>query len=259
MALTKITGSGISNSAVTTAKINDSAVTTAKIADGTIVNADVNAGAAIDTTKTGLGSFPTITSFTPTTLDDDTGGNITITGTNFTSIPEVTIVNTSTGSITTASAVTFTNSTTLTAAIPSGGGSGVYKVRVQNPNGLAAQSGDTLTYSSNPNWVTASGSLGTFAAGASISTSVLAYGDDSTSVTYSETTSVLTSNSDTPNSTMNLTLNSSTGAITGTAPAATAQTTYNFTIRATDAESQTADRAFSITVTVGINNAGQVN
>ena len=32
-----------------------------------------------------------------------------------------------------------------------------------------------------------------------------------------------------------------------------------FTIRATDAEAQTADRAFSITVTVGINNAGQFN
>ena len=54
---------------------------------------------------------------------------------------------------------------------------------------------------------------------------------------------------------MNLTLNSSTGAITGTAPAATAETTYNFTLRATDAESQTADRAFSITVTVGVNNS----
>ena len=54
-----------------------------------------------------------------------------------------------------------------------------------------------------------------------------------------------------------LTLNSSTGAITGTAPAATSETTYNFTLRATDAESQTADRAFSITISVGMNNSGQ--
>tara|TARA_Y100000592_G_scaffold98064_1_gene170212 strand:- start:545 stop:721 length:177 start_codon:yes stop_codon:yes gene_type:complete len=58
---------------------------------------------------------------------------------------------------------------------------------------------------------------------------------------------------------MNLTLNSSTGAITGTAPSATSDTTYTFTIRATDAESQTADREFSITVSVGINNSGQFN
>jgi hypothetical protein len=58
---------------------------------------------------------------------------------------------------------------------------------------------------------------------------------------------------------MNLTLNSSTGAITGTAPSPTSDTTYNFTLRATDAESQTADRAFSITVSVGMNNSGQFN
>jgi hypothetical protein len=36
-------------------------------------------------------------------------------------------------------------------------------------------------------------------------------------------------------------------------------TNYNFTIVATDAESQTAPRAFSITVTASINNAGQFN
>ena len=58
---------------------------------------------------------------------------------------------------------------------------------------------------------------------------------------------------------MNLSLNSSTGAITGTAPAATSETTYNFTIRATDAESQTVDRAFSIKVTVGMNNSMAFN
>jgi len=58
---------------------------------------------------------------------------------------------------------------------------------------------------------------------------------------------------------MNLTLNSSTGAITGTAPSPTNETTYNFTLRATDAESQTADRAFSITISVGMNNSAQFN
>jgi hypothetical protein len=54
-------------------------------------------------------------------------------------------------------------------------------------------------------------------------------------------------------------LNTSTGAITGTESGATAETTYSFTIRATDAQGQTADRAFSITITVGINNSGQFN
>ena len=58
---------------------------------------------------------------------------------------------------------------------------------------------------------------------------------------------------------MNLTLNSSTGAITGTAPSPTNSTTYNFTLRATDAESQTADRSFSITVSVGATGGAQFN
>jgi len=60
MALTKITNSGIT----------DSAVTTAKIQDGTVVNADVASNAAIQLSKiSGLtGSQPTITSFTPTLL-----------------------------------------------------------------------------------------------------------------------------------------------------------------------------------------------
>ena len=101
------------------------------------------------------------------------------------------------------------------------------------------------------------GSLGSIAAGDSVSLSVAATSDST--VAYSETTSVLTSNANTPAGTMNLSLNSSTGAITGTAPSPDSETTYNFTLRATDNESQTADRAFSITVTVGINNGGQFN
>ena len=46
-----------------------------------------------------------------------------------------------------------------------------------------------------------------------------------------------------------ITLNSGAGSstLTGTESGATADTTFNFTIRATDAEGQTADRAFSIT------------
>ena len=58
-----------------------------------------------------------------------------------------------------------------------------------------------------------------------------------------------------------ITLNSGSGSstLTGTESGATSDTTYNFTIRATDAEGQTADRAFSITITLGANNSGQFN
>ena len=57
---------------------------------------------------------------------------------------------------------------------------------------------------------------------------------------------------------MNLSL-ASNGNITGTAPSPTDSQTYNFTLRATDAENQTVDRAFSITVSVGATGGGQFN
>ena len=54
-------------------------------------------------------------------------------------------------------------------------------------------------------------------------------------------------------------LNASTGAITGTETGSTATTTYSFTIRATDAQGQTADRAFTITISHGASGGGQFN
>jgi hypothetical protein len=54
-------------------------------------------------------------------------------------------------------------------------------------------------------------------------------------------------------------LNASTGAITGTESGSTQTTTYSFTIRATDAEGQTADRAFTITISHGASGGGQFN
>ena len=200
-------------------------------------------------------TFPTITS-TSIFVEPDTNSAITISGTNFISVPIVEAINDSTGQIYRAVAVTWTNSTTLSATfnIPNAD----YYVRVENNDGYAVRSSTAiLSSSSAPTWSTASGSIGSVSAGSTVSLSVSATSDST--VSYSETTSVLTSNADTPASTMNLSLNSSTGAITGTAPEPTGDTTYSFTLRATDGESQTADRNFSITVSVGINNGGQFN
>ena len=200
-------------------------------------------------------TFPTITS-TSIFVEPDTNSAVTINGTNFISVPIVEAINDSTGQIYRAVAVTWTNSTTLSATfnIPNAD----YYVRVENNDGYAVRSSTAiLSASSAPTWSTASGSLGSVSAGDSVSLSVSATSDST--VAYSETTAVLTSNADTPASTMNLSLNSSTGAITGTAPTPTSDTTYNFTLRATDQESQTADRNFSITVSTSINNGGQFN
>ena len=200
--------------------------------------------------------FPTITSISPDTITN-AATSITITGTNFISVPFVDAINASTGAITQANSVTYNSSSSITANFTLTT-DGTYYIRVENNDGLAVRSTTALlTVSDAPTWSTAAGSLGTIAAGEAVSLSVSATSDST--VAYSETTSVLTSNADTPASTMNLSLNSSTGAITGTAPSTTSETTYNFTLRATDQEAQTADRAFSITISVGITEGMQFN
>jgi hypothetical protein len=200
---------------------------------------------------------PTITT-TSLTGAPSTSETYTINGTGFVTVPIVEFIST-TGAITRASAVSFTSSTEIDATVTLA--NGTYYVRVENNDGGAVRSTNPiLTVSQAPSWTTSAGSLGSVSAGSTVSLSVLATSDST--IAYSEVTSggnVLTGTSDTPATTMSLTLNSSTGAITGTAPSPTSETTYTFTLRATDAESQTADRQFSITVSVGINNSGQFN
>ena len=233
-------------------------------ASGTLAKLGIGSTGQVLTVDGGLPSyaatsstvtFPTVSSISPSTITND-ATSITITGTNFVNGCHVEAIS-STGAIFTPNSVSFTNATTVVANFTIGT-DGTYFIRVENPDGLAARSSSALlTVSDAPTWSTSAGSIGTVAAGASVSLDVDASSDST--VAFSETTSVLTSNSDTPASTMNLTLNSSTGAITGTAPSPTSETTYNFTLRATDAEAQTADRAFSITISVGMNNTGQFN
>jgi hypothetical protein len=200
---------------------------------------------------------PTITT-TSLTGSPSTSETYTINGTGFVTVPIVEFIST-TGAITRASAVSFTSSSEIDATVTLA--NGTYYVRVENNDGGAVRSTNPiLTVSQAPSWTTSAGSLGSVSAGSTVSLSVLATSDST--IAYSEVTSggnVLTGTSDTPATTMSLTLNSSTGAITGTAPSPTSETTYTFTLRATDAESQTADRQFSITVSVGINNSGQFN
>ena len=191
-------------------------------------------------------TLPTVTSISPDTIEN-TQTSITITGTNFVNGATVNAIST-TGAIYTADTVTFNSSTSISAAFTLTV-DGTYYIRVENPDGLAGRSATALlTVSDAPTWSTAAGSLGSVAAGSAVSFTVTATSDSA--ITYSVVSGSL------PGGTS---LNSSTGEISGTESGATAETTYNFTIRATDAEAQTADRAFSITVTVGINNGGQFN
>ena len=192
-------------------------------------------------------TLPTVTSLSPDTITN-AQTSVTITGTNFVNGAVVNAIAT-TGAIFTADTVTFNSATSITAQFTLAT-DGTYFIRVENPDGLAGRSATALlTVSDAPTWVTAAGSLGSVAQGGTINFTVTATSDSA--VTYSIVSGALPTGGS---------LNSSTGAITGTESGSdTSETVYNFTIRATDAESQTADRAFSITVTVGINNGGQFN
>ena len=195
---------------------------------------------------------PTVTN-TSQTIAPATATTITIAGTNFVSIPHVEFVKTD-GSVTVANTVSFTSSTSLSVNVTLALGN--YYVRVENPDGNAGRStSNIITASTAPSWTTAAGSLGTIAGDFSGTVTTVAGTSDS-AVTYSETTSVLTNASQ-----ANCALNSSTGAITTTdfGGSSTTATTYNFTLRITDAEGQTADRAFSLTSSFGATGGGQFN
>ena len=188
------------------------------------------------------------------TISPATATTISITGTGFVSIPSVEFVNGSTGAITNANTVSFTNATTLSVNVTLALGN--YYVRVENPNGLAGRStNNIITASTAPSFSTAAGSLGTIAGNFSGTVATVAGSSDS-SITFSEVTSVLTNASQ-----ANCSLNSTTGVITTTdfGGSSTTATTYNFTLRITDAAAQTVDRAFSLTSSFGATGGGQFN
>ena len=187
------------------------------------------------------------------TIAPATATTISITGTNFVSIPQVEFIKTD-GSVTVANTISFTNSTTLSVNVTLATGN--YYVRVENPDGNAGRSSSNIiTASTAPTWTTAAGSLGSVAGDFSGTVATVAGTSDS-AVTYSETTSVLTNAAQ-----ANCALNSTTGAITTTdfGGSSTTATTYNFTLRITDAEGQTADRAFSLQSSFGATGGGQFN
>ncbi|BAQ88754.1 Amylase-like protein [uncultured Mediterranean phage uvMED] len=187
---------------------------------------------------------PTISSISPTVIEN-TQTSITITGTNFVNGINVEAIATN-GSIIQADTVTFNSATSVSAAFTISTDA-TYFLRLENPDGNAVRSSTALlTVSDAPAWTTSAGSLGTNAAGSSVSYTVAA----TNATSFAKTSGTFPGG---------VSLNTSTGVISGTESGATAETTYNFTIRATDAEGQTADRAFSITITVGINNSGQFN
>src|SRR6056300_825266 len=242
-----------------------SKINSKSLEDGNIANEDLaNSSITINGSAVSLGGTvtvgetkPTISSISPDTITND-ATDITITGSNFTSIPTVEFLNPSTGIWYSANSVTFSNSTSLivnaTLTVDAS-----YKIRIENGDGNAVLSSTAiLTVSDAPSWTTAAGSLGTVAGNFSGTVATVAGTSDS-AVTYSEVTSggnVLTASSS-----ANCTLDANTGVIATTdfGGTSTAATLYNFTLRITDAEGQTADRDFSLQSSFGATGGGQFN
>ena len=182
---------------------------------------------------------PGVASITGNYSEATDSGTITIAGTNFVSGAIASAIG-SNGVEVLASSTTYNSLVQLTAVFTGlSTANDPYDIKVTNPSNLFGLIPDALYVNASPVWTTSSGSLGTFYEQVSVSLSATATDVDST-ITYA-----LASGSSLPSG---VTLNSSTGAITGTLPDIASNTTYTFTVNASDGVN-TIPRAFSITST----------
>jgi len=164
-------------------------------------------------------------------------GTFTVIGTNFASGAIVSAIGTN-GSEVVASSTTFNSLVQLTATFTGlSNANEPYNIKVLNTSNLFGILPNALYVNATPVWQTASGSLGTFDELVSISLSATATDSDST-ISYA-----LASGSTLPSG---VTLNSSTGLISGTLPNVTTNTTYSFTVNASDGINPVVPRTFSI-------------
>jgi len=237
----------LTDNSVTTAKINNLAVTDEKIntVAASKLTGALPAISGANLTNLPAETKPTIGSISPSVIEN-TQTAVTITGTNFISVPQVEAIN-STGAIVAADSITYTSATQIVATftLPV---DGTYFLRVENNDGNAVRSSSALlTVSDAPAWTTAAGSIYT---GASVVSTITLSATGATS--FAVTTGAIPTG---------LTFTSGTGSCTiaGTQTEFTAAATKNFSITATDAEGQTAVRAFSMSFTFGISGSGGFN
>ena len=248
MALTRLGTEAVKNSLT---NITDQGTEGTKIASGTTAQRGTTVGeirynttlSRFEATGTGpqyvgFATPPTITSISPSTLDSAGGETVIITGTNF-------VVGSSTVTFdgTAPSSTTVNSSTQITVTGTPAKSAATYT------NGLVVVSGGAtatfnFTTSGVPAFTTSAGSLGSFNEGTSVGT--LDAGTD-VGTSHAVTTGSLPSG---------LSIASASGDITGTIGAntntnlipenASGDTTTTFTVTATDAQSQTSTRQFSI-------------
>ena len=194
-------------------------------------NTNTNSWAAID-------SPPIISSLAyagSNTATDPAGGEtITLTGSNFKAGATVTVGGT------TAPSVSIVSSSSITFTTPAKT-AGDYDVVVTNANGLAATIQNGISYNGTPAFTTSAGNVGSVLEDVAMATiTIVAAEPDGGTLAFSVTSGALPTG---------VSLGSANGQLTGTPNAnVTSDTTFNFTVTATDDESQTNARAFNLIV-----------
>ena len=87
-------------------------------------------------------SLPTVSGISPTSIDNDTATNVTVSGTNFANGCRVEYL-AADGDIFQPNSVSFTSATTLVVNITEDT-AGTYFLRVENPNGQAVRTGSAI-------------------------------------------------------------------------------------------------------------------
>jgi len=175
-------------------------------------------------------------------LNETTTSTITINGTNFAPGATAFAVDTN-GLETVANTTTIVSVVEVTAVFPALPTAGApYDVKIVNPSNLYGVLYETLGVNDKPVWSTTSGSIGTF-------TEL-----DVVSITVAATDAVDSTNSALQYTVVSgalpggLSLNASTGVISGTVSNILSNTTYSFTLGASDSRNTTQTRAFSISI-----------
>lgn len=235
MALTRISSDSIQEGAITpdlvSASFSNTFATTANVTSTLTNYATTSTVTSIAESVAPKIASIAIANSTYSVLDDTAvalgGGYIVLTGVGFASGAQVLIDGTP------ATSTTFVSSTTLRAQVPAKSAAS-YTVYVVNTDGGTGIRVNGLTYSAVPTW-----STGTTLDPQAVDTAFAINLSASGASTYSNTSAL-------PSGTTLL----SNGYFYGTVTGISEQTTYSFTVRATDAELQDADRTFSVTVTV---------
>ena len=269
MSLKKIIRKNIEDSAVTEPKLAAEAVTAEKLStdfvtgltelseqaanDDTLLIYDSSAGALkkVSKSNTTVLETPVVSSVSPTSVVSDAGTTtFTITGTGFTAGTNARLIG-SNGRVRNFATVTRDSTTQLTATInvttDMAEADTPYGVQVIDGTGLNDLLASQIDIDQYPVFVTASGSLGTVVNGGRTGLRFVVNANDPDSaaaITYE-----LQSGTIPPGlSLSNETSDGGIGVISGDANAVGSDTTFNFTIRAVDAASNTSSRAFSITI-----------